>query len=250
MAEEGTKNITVVSAFIRNMNHREDYKLEKYLEYGKTFLQAKINKIVFVDSETYEELQVYANDQTQLIVTRREDIYLYQYVHLLTNLRIHTTKQDKDTMDYFFLMCNKTEWLKQAIEMNPFNSENFVWVDFGIRYVFKCGDDEFLNSIEQLNNKSYEKIRTGSVWGKFNRTYYNEDPYSDVIWHFGGGVFGGNKVRLLEFASLTKDMCIQTMNEKNTIMWEVNIWYLIYKEHPEQFDFYDCEHDHNLIDNY
>jgi hypothetical protein len=242
--------VTIVSAFIRNMNNREDYKIDKYLQNGRLFLKATVNKVVFVDEETYSELKEYENEQTKLIITRREDIYLYQYTHLVTNLCIHTGRQDKDTVDYFYLMCNKTEWVKQAINMNLFNSDNFVWVDFGIRHIFKCEDEEFIKSIERLNKTSYDTMRVASVWRKFGRTYYNENPYSDVIWHFGGGVFGGNKDQLLQFADLTKEMCIRTITEKNSIMWEVNIWYLIYKENPNIFDFYDCEHDRTMIDGY
>ena len=40
------------------------------------------------------------------------------------------------------------------------------------------------------------------------------------------------------------------MTSKNTIMWEVNIWYLIYKENKELFNSYGCNHDKTLIDNY
>lgn len=249
MSEEKA-SVTIVSAFIRNMNNREDYKIDNYLDYGKLFLKVAVNKIVFMDQETYNELKEYENEYTKLIVTAREDIYLYHYTHLLTNLHIHTTRPDKDTIDYFYLMCNKTEWVKQAIELNLFNSDNFIWLDFGIRYIFKCDDDEFTKHIERLKETSYNAIRVASVWRKFGRTYYNENPYSDVIWHFGGGVFGGNKDKLIQFAELTKDMCIKTIIEKNTIMWEVNIWYLIYKENPNMFEFYDCEHDRSMIDGY
>ena len=243
-------SVTIVSAFIRNMNNREDYKIDNYLDYGKLFLKVAVNKIVFMDQETYNELKEYENEYTKLIVTVREDIYLYHYTHLLTNLRIHTTRPDKDTIDYFYLMCNKTEWVKQAIELNLFNSDNFIWLDFGIRYIFKTDDDEFTKRIERLKEMSYDAIRVASVWRKFGRTYYNENPYSDVIWHFGGGVFGGNKDKLIQFAQLTKDMCIKTIIEQNTIMWEVNIWYLIYQENPNMFEFYDCEHDRSMIDGY
>ena len=33
-------------------------------------------------------------------------------------------------------------------------------------------------------------------------------------------------------------------------MWEVNIWYLVYKENKELFDNYYCNHNNTIIDNY
>lgn len=55
---------------------------------------------------------------------------------------------------------------------------------------------------------------------------------------------------LEKFASLIKSKCIDIMTSKNTIMWEVNIWYLIYKENKSLFDIYNCNHNSSLIDNY
>ena len=40
------------------------------------------------------------------------------------------------------------------------------------------------------------------------------------------------------------------MTTKNTIMWEVNVWYLIYNENKLLFDIYDCDHTDSIIDNY
>ena len=54
----------------------------------------------------------------------------------------------------------------------------------------------------------------------------------------------------LYYADLMKEKCIYIMTTKNTIMWEVNIWYLIYQENPDLFDLYDCEHDRTMIAGY
>ena len=40
------------------------------------------------------------------------------------------------------------------------------------------------------------------------------------------------------------------IQEKKHIMWEVNIWYLIYREFPEIFDFYLCDHNISILKNY
>lgn len=33
-------------------------------------------------------------------------------------------------------------------------------------------------------------------------------------------------------------------------MWEVNIWFLIYLENKDLFDYYSCDHNNTIIDNY
>ena len=47
-----------------------------------------------------------------------------------------------------------------------------------------------------------------------------------------------------------KNKCIEIITKNNTIMWEVNIWYLIYRENKDLFDSYVCDHNNTIIDNY
>jgi hypothetical protein len=79
---------------------------------------------------------------------------------------------------------------------------------------------------------------------------YNIDIYKQINWYFAGGVFGGNKQKLIEFAEKMKNNCIDIITTKNTIIWEVNIWYLIYKNNSSMFDPYYCNHDSSIIDKY
>jgi len=71
-----------------------------------------------------------------------------------------------------------------------------------------------------------------------------------VAWFFAGSIVGGNSETLLKFADIMKEFCMNIIKEKNHIMWEVNIWYLIYKEYPEIFDFYPCDHNASILQNY
>jgi hypothetical protein len=79
---------------------------------------------------------------------------------------------------------------------------------------------------------------------------YNVDILRQISWYFAGGVFGGNKNSLLQFADLMKEKCIEIINSYNTIMWEVNIWYILYTENPNLFQPYPCNHSISIIDNY
>jgi len=241
---------TLVTGFLTNVNQKVDCNTEKFYQLGILFLQAKIPKIVFVDQIMYDRIHTYENDNTKIILIDKTDYELYQYMNndVLTNFSLNTDNLAKDTIEFMFTMCNKTEWVRQAIQLNYFNTENFTWIDFGIRHVFKCEDDTYINILESLYDKTYNNIRIGTIWNL--QAIYCIDIYKDISWYFAGGVFGGNKEKLLQFADLMKDKCLQIIFEKKTIMWEVNIWYLIYLENKDLFDTYHCGHDNLIITNY
>jgi len=76
------------------------------------------------------------------------------------------------------------------------------------------------------------------------------DIYKNIKWYFAGSVFGGNETTLFDFADKMKEKCIQIINNKQTLMWEINVWYLIYLENREMFNSYICNHDTSIISNY
>ena len=115
------------------------------------------------------------------------------------------------------------------------------------------GLDDFLEEIiiEKINNlynTQYSKIRIGKIWD-IDITYCL-DIYKNVAWYFAGTVFGGDKTHLVSFADKTKEKCIEIITTKNTLMWEVNIWYLVYLDNKKLFDAYFCDHNDSTIDNY
>ena len=239
---------TIVSAFISNVNNRHDIDLEKYFNYGKILLQVNVPKVIFVDINMYNKIKELENELTKIILIDKNNYYLYSYQDQITNFKANNSNASKDTLEYMFTMCHKTEWVKEAIEKNFFMTENFIWIDFGIRRIFKCDDLEFIEKIEKIQINQYNKIRIGTIWNLNIR--YIGDIYSNVFWYFAGGVFGGHKDYLLIFSDKMKEKCIQIIKEKNTIMWEVNIWYLIYMENKDLFDCYLCDHNETIIKNY
>ena len=241
---------TIVSAFISNVNGKYKDPLERYYNFGKLLLKSNTPKIVFVDDAMVQLIGTnYDKTNTLLVNIDNKQSYLYDYMGYVNKFNINSTDHSKDTIDFMFTMCNKTEWMRQAIILNYFNTEHFIWVDFGIRHVFHCSDDSFVEKINNLKFKVYKSIRIGGIW---NIKYvYNIDIYKDISWYFAGGIFGGHKDTLIQFADVMKVKCIEIMTTKNTIMWEVNIWYLIYKETETlSFDIYHCDHNDTIIEHY
>jgi hypothetical protein len=247
---------TLVSAFIANANYRQDRNIENYINYGKKLLECPINKIIFFDETVIDLLpKQYINEKTIIIPIKKEASYLYDYKSKITDFHLNTNFPEKDTLEYMFTMCNKTEHIRNAIVLNPFKSSQFIWVDFGINHIFKNTSEEcFTNCITNLREKAFDKIRIGSIWTPTLHDMifknFNTNVYKDILWFFAGGVFGGPANTLLKFADLTKQQCIKVIEDKHTLMWEVNIWYKVFLDNQEMFSLYACDHNPSIIENY
>ena len=269
----------IVSSFISNINQQKS--IEKYIEYGKILLSDKISnfKIFFIERRIYN---TYFNDDTDIMKTlytfkyedkkynyiildrvifvffEKNDNYLYNYINEITQFNINTDNPGKDTLEYMFVQCHKTEWMKIAINLIELiktekvidDNLQFIWIDFGIFHIFN-NETLFYNEIENMSSRPMQlkdKVRIGSCIHP--TSIYHSDIYKNIAWYFAGGVFGGSADTLLKFANLMKCKCISIIKERNHLMWEVNIWYLIYLKHPELFEPYNCDHNASIIANY
>ena len=253
----------IVSAFLGNINNRKDRNAKKYFEYGKKLLSVPIQKIIFMDENYFDLFKKFENENTIIIPFQMKNMYFYENENFynITKFDLNTNFPEKDTLEYIFTICYKTEFVKQAIKEYKKQSikddikddikdenEQFIWIDFGINHVMKCSDTEFQQKIINICSNNYENVRIGSIWNVNNN--YNMNIYKSIHWYFAGGVFGGDSKSLIKFANLVKEKCIETITLNNTIMWEVNIWWIIYKENTELFSIYKCDHDNSIIDNY
>jgi len=249
-------NVTLVSAFIANANQRQDRCISDYIAYGKKLLAVPIKKIIFFDKSAIEMLSDDCfNDNTMIIPINKEDNYLYQYKDQITAFQLNSTCPEKDTIDYMITICNKTEHIRNAILLNPFRSSQFVWVDFGINHVFKDKtDEEFNSTILGLREKAFDNVRIANIWNpglyEIILNNFRSDIYKDVLWFFAGGVFGGNNNALIKFADLMKEQCVKVIEEKQTLMWEVNLWFKVYLENKELFSLYNSDHNPSILENY
>lgn len=284
----------IVSAFMTKINQRSDRSMHKYIDYGKKLVQVRIPKIVFIEKHVYSELQrdsdvviqIEINSQqyeyvvqddtlTIYVFFEKSMMYFYEHKHLITNFYLDTSNKHKDTIEYMFVQCFKTEWVRLAIEfvdklciesnvsklLCDFSENNqYIWMDFGLYHMF-MNDDSFYQHLNGFhdriearfkaacaNGHHFKTVYFASCWNHHNDYYLN--IYTQIHWVFAGSVFGGYKDALLQFASYVREKCVQIINEKRHLMWEINVWYLVYKVHPELFDFYKCDHNYTIIAHY
>jgi hypothetical protein len=237
---------TIVSAFIANINQNPTRSLQSYIDFGQHLLKIPNPKVIFVDTETYRRF--YKDKSfplTTFIPIEKESIYLYNYKNLLTNFHLNTNNASKDSMDYLFVQCNKTEWVSGAIDRNIYGTPQYIWLDFGIKNMIS-DDALFQREILRMTQKPLDGLRIASC--KFKDFTTSDNHYDTVVWILLGSVFAGDAESLLRFAYLTKAEALKTMRERGTIVWEINLWYILNMKYPELMDFYVCAHDDRILE--
>lgn len=246
-------NVTIVSGFISNANNRDFHKSGEYLRNGKLFLKSTTPKIVFLDEEMFSQIQEtdYNSENTRLVLYNKMQAYYMKYIDDITTIPA-TDNPTKDSKEFLLTMWNKTEYMREAAQLNLFNTDYYVWIDFGIRYVCKnSSDQEFiqkLNNIKQPESHLHDKVRIGGIWN-LNHIYHC-DLIQKITWYFAGGVFGGRKDVLIWFSEEMRKECEDLVMTYHTATWEVNIWYIILHKFPYMFDIYPSSHNETLIDGY
>lgn len=242
---------TIVSGFIANIN--KCGSIDKYLKFGQILLKIKVPKVIFVDSQIIDRITNPLPEYNTFIPFKFSDMYYYQYLETLKKTVHFDTNPDKDTVEYMMVQCYKTEWVKMAAELNPYKTDQFMWIDFGIYHILEEGEptesciDKFTRFICfcALYRTYTIRIPYMNLW--FINSY---DPYKNPCWYFAGGLFGGNKDNIIKFANYMKEYCLKIITEKNWLMWEINIWAFIHKEHHDLFDLYYGGHDASIFTNY
>jgi hypothetical protein len=271
-------DLVIVSALITNINKNRN--TTDYINYGKHLFNNAISQVLFLEKavffqyvdtlihiDGYGELEYnqfvyetkvyeYIKYHTKIFVFfEKADIYLYNYQHTLTPFELITDNPDKDTLEYMFIQCHKTEWVKMATQLFGGNTAHeYMWIDFGIYHMFKEEKELFLEAIQNLYNRvihrTNDKIRAASCWSPEMYDIYSATVYTKITWLFAGSVFGGSTENVVRFADRMKQKCLQIIQEHKRLMWEVNVWALLYKETPDFFDLYNCGHDSTIINNY
>lgn len=226
----------IVSAYIDLNKKSCDVKsISDYLKYSLPLINLDHPKIIFLEPKVISLITNY-HPSTLFVPFSKDNLFFN-----LHNLRLPVNANpNKDTHEYFAIQLNKTDWILKAHELFP-NEKQFIWVDFGISHV--CNNPNFVSLLKEYNN-----IR---IAGCLNPNNFINDRIStdNPNWVFCGGLFGGHIYKLIIFDFLVKNYT-NSMIKNGMITWEVNIWFEIYKDYPELFDWYYSDHDCGMINNY
>lgn len=220
--------ISFISAFYHGSNPKRCY--DEYKRHFDCIVDLGIPIVLFLDERSTWTFP--ANVRVYKVCL--EDTWVGKHITYTSNLP--TIRSEPDTCEYMKIINAKTEWLYRASLENPFQTEWFVWIDFGLPHVFKT-PIQTLERLKCLQVPDYPCIRTAGIWSKI--------PISTngVHWRFAGGFLMAHisKLYTLHLAVISKLAHIQP-----AITWEVNIWAML-EEDGLDFGWFLSDHDDTII---
>jgi len=239
---------TIVTAFynIRELeqnNSPDNRGIDEYLELSKKFiLQLPYPLVIYIDTtessdKIYDFIQnnrPYKN-KTQIIREPFENTYFYKDIDRIRELQqiypIYNGRIEHETPHYIVVTNNKFWWLEQTIQQNPFSSERFMWLDFGINHVALN-----VEKIHTWIHKIPEKIRQMCINPLTESSDYNE-VFHTIYHHYAAGLFSGSAEYIMKYINEYKLTTAKIYSE-NWYQLEEAVMTIVHNENPEWFDDY------------
>jgi hypothetical protein len=194
-------NTTLVTCYYKL--HKSKHTHEEYNKWINNFISnLRTNIVIYTSSYHYEYIHEICSKNKNLnykiiikeidnfnIVKNHPDIWENQE-------QIDPNKRCGRGKGCYIIWNSKFDLIKETIEMNPFNSDNYIWNDIG--NVRDSNIIPYLTQYPNGNNISNNKIDIVVINGFKND---NQMFFQDEV-HFSGSMFGGSKEILLEIHKL------------------------------------------------
>jgi len=237
---------------IRSMENKiieRNRKIESYIDFSKKFLlQLPFPIIFFIDEndENDENDDIYNAiynsrkefnllDKTYIYMHDFKKTYFYKHLSRIQELQckyyIKNGEIEHETPLYVILNNNKFDCIDKAIELNPFDSSHFIWMDFGINHVAQ--------NVERINDWILcipDKIKQLCI----NPYIENISPkkYFEFIYHnMAGGLFSGSIENMKKYSLLFKNKTEEIYRD-NWYQLDEAVMTIVNRENPDLFDLY------------
>jgi len=157
------EKITFVTAFYKLRQRENNYDpycvaTDRYLKAAERIYNKDINLVVFIepDDELRNHLKKHreGKEHKTLIIERPyEELRLWpkfnRFVEMDRNYHIPNCDNRKFTPLYYLIINSKVDFVNDAIDINPFNTPRFSWIDFRSFELSPITDESF-NQIGDL----------------------------------------------------------------------------------------------------
>lgn len=147
-------------------------------------------------------------------------------------------RSPNDTLLYLKIQNSKLHRMLDAAHINPFQTEWFAWIDFGITHVFRT-PSQTLDRLQAVQPPTTPCLRTAGIWTSERVA----NIWDRICWRFAGGFLLAHQSKLPELCS-TFENIVQRHLPRFT--WEVNYWALMESEGVD-FGWFAADHTDSII---
>jgi hypothetical protein len=232
---------TIVTSYFKLNQSKVSHA--KYLDWMKNMLIIDNPMIIFCDEkseETIYTLRVGKHDKTRIIVTNFKEFYSYKYAnHFLEHYNMDAEKHVGHNMFLYMIWSEKSHFLKRAIELDPFKTDYFLWVDIGC---FRVPNVNYIHwpNPTRINSLDKNKVLllliqpfTQDEWKCNSKETLPSFQFANRI---GGTIFGGGKDVLLKWHDKYYDMLEYFISIKRFIGKDQSIMNSVYLLNKEMCD--------------
>jgi len=239
-------SVTVVSAYYKIPSKRTHSEFDIFIN---NFLNnINCNLIIFTSKDLIQYFKNKIKDRTNIILIIKEfdNLEIYKKYNNIWDSQYLIDDQKNIRSKYCYIIWNsKLNFIKEAIEINYFNSDKFIWNDIGsIRNSEYIDLLKFYPLYDNISNIKIDIILLNSSIDE-NKKYFKDEI------HFSGAIFGGVINVLLEFHKLYYEKFDEYLKNNQFIGCDQQMILSVYLKNKELFNainpFIDNINENNLI---
>jgi len=201
---------TIVTAYFRLSKSKADHVT--YYSWMANMLAIDNPMVIFCDHESANaigELRKSREEKTRIVVTTLKEFHSYRYyTDFKNNEQIDRETYIGHNADLYMIWSEKSHFLKRAIEMDPFQTDYFLWVDIGC---FRRRNTDYIQwpNIHRgvpLNKVLLLQVEPFQPDELEQATTKESLPLFQFKNRIGGTIFGGGKEVLLQWHDKYYDM--------------------------------------------
>jgi hypothetical protein len=225
--------ITFVTSFLRSDNPK--HSLDAYRAYFQPLADRGLPIVLFLDKSIDWEFP------PNVKVYRVDGCSNTWIGHTIPdNAVLPRIRGPNDTLLYLKIQNSKLHRMLDAARINPFETEWFAWIDFGLTHVFRT-PIQTIDRLEMLQPPETPCLQTAGIWG-----YSVADVWDRICWRFAGGFLLAHRSKLPDVCSKYESIIARNLPR---FTWEVNYWALLESEEGIDFGWFVADHNDTIIPN-
>jgi hypothetical protein len=223
--------------------------VKKYCELAQNYiLTLPYDLMVFTDNEEVIEFIENKREKNNTYIYKKpfEDTYYYKDLDTLSMLQKKFTILNGDIKQespmYIILNNNKFDCIENAIQLNPFHSSHFIWMDFGINHVAQNTE-----KIHEWIHQVPDKIKQLCI-NPYIEKVENKQMFQNIYHHTAGGLFSGSAENLFKYCQRFKEKTSQIYAD-DWYQIDEAVMTMVQRENPELFDLFYGDYQ-GIVSNY